>query len=238
MCDEPSRPCTTVSGLLPPACCPANGLTLPSFRLLLYLFMPADMAAISFGPNIIIGSFALIANVSLCTSQANTVFNTQPNREQSSIGLGYPCDQKCKKLSETTIAFSNVKLLPRPSRHEDIRSAHGFIQSRGVCTRVPQPRHCRKNAGELPRTAPASDLPHRHAMANHGTAALSSEPSGEKRTMKRTVSRSASGGRESHGGSLGSNLPPPHQTSVGAVGPPPRDAPPFAAKAPRKSRPA
>jgi len=115
MCDEPYRPCTTVSGLLPPACCPANGLTLPSCRLLLYLFMPADMAAISFGPNIIIGSVALIANVSLCTSQHAT--------KQRTIGLGYPCEIKCKKLSETTIAFSNVKLLPRPSRHEDIRSA-------------------------------------------------------------------------------------------------------------------
>ena len=32
----------------------------------------ADMAAISFGPNVIIGSFALIANVSLCTSQHAT----------------------------------------------------------------------------------------------------------------------------------------------------------------------
>jgi hypothetical protein len=47
----------------PTAACllPCHGLTLPSFRLLLYLSMPADMAAISFGPNIIIGSFALIA---------------------------------------------------------------------------------------------------------------------------------------------------------------------------------
>ena len=40
---------------------PCHGLTLPSCRLLSCLFMPADMAANSFGPNIIIGRLALIA---------------------------------------------------------------------------------------------------------------------------------------------------------------------------------
>ena len=66
----------------PTAACllPCHGLTLPSFRLLLYLSMPADMAAISFGPNIIIGSVALIANVSLCTSQHTTELRTENNR--------------------------------------------------------------------------------------------------------------------------------------------------------------
>ena len=78
--------------------------------------------------------------------------------------MGYPCEIKCKKLSETTIAFSNVKLLPRPTRHEDIQSA--WVHPEPWRMHAGAPRHCRKNAGELPRTAPASDLPHRHAMAN------------------------------------------------------------------------
>jgi hypothetical protein len=157
--------------------------------------MPADMAAISFGPNIIIGSFALIANVSLCTSQANTVFNTQPNREQSSIGLGYPCDQKCKKLSETTIAFSNVKLLPRPSRHEDIRSA--WVHSEPWRMHAGAPRHCRKNAGELPRTAPASDLPHRHAMANAECHARGADRQAQSRGGSHSTYPSVGGGARS-----------------------------------------
>jgi hypothetical protein len=65
----------------PTAACllPCHGLTLPSFRLLLYLSMPADMAAISFGPNIIIGSFALIA--------IQLVQKPTHNREQSRLGV-------------------------------------------------------------------------------------------------------------------------------------------------------
>ena len=64
----------------------------------------------------------------------------EANTQQRTIGLGYPCEIKCKKLSETTIAFSNVKLLPRRRYQERMGSFRAVAYARGCPSTLSQKR--------------------------------------------------------------------------------------------------